>query len=252
MKKFNLLAILIGISTAINGAELISDGYYPLDKIPEKAEINTPVYEDFEFKLEENITTGYTWQARYNPQEVKVEIDHDINKKHKQLGASGHADIEVELRRDKAAIVEFYYSRPFEKDVKPLKTMTCTINPINVQNKATPAKVTDSTILPILKDDTYLKLQSMPSAMQVTLPIGKDISFDIEEDDRNLRFWNIASAPTPIAEIEIDHEESGLFFQNSHAEIEIEPKKSGNYELKLIYAKDTPLEKHFTLFITVL
>ena len=119
MKKFNLLAILIGISTAINGAELISDGYYPLDKIPEKAEINTPVYEDFEFKLEENITTGYTWQARYNPQEVKVEIDHDINKKHKQLGASGHADIEVELRRDKTAIVEFYYSRPFEKDVKP-------------------------------------------------------------------------------------------------------------------------------------
>ena len=54
-----------------------------------------------------------------------------------------------------------------------------------------------------------------------------------------------------IAEIEIEHEESGLFFNNSHAEIKIEPKKSGTYKLELVYAKETPFEKHFTLHITI-
>ena len=252
MKKINTIAILSATIIALNAAELIRDGYYPLDKIPEKAEISMSIKDDFEFKMEENITTGYTWQARYNPAEVKVEIEHDINKKHKQLGAAGHADIEIELLKKQSAIIEFYYSRPFEKDSKAIKTMTCTIEPIEKSSKTTQKEVIDSSILPILQDDVYLKLKNLPQAMQITLPIGKDLSFELEEDDRNLHFWNIASAPTEIAEIEIEHDESGLFFNNSHAEIEIEPKKSGTYKLDLVYAKDTPLEKHFSLYLEVI
>ena len=253
MKKLQSIAVILGSVAILNGAEIINDGYYPMDKIPEKAEISVPLKRDFEFKLEENISTGYIWQARYNPAEVKVEIDHDMNKKHKNVGSPGHADIEIELLRDKASTVEFYYSRPFEKDAKEVKKLICVVSPAaNKKVQTVPTKVTDSSVLPILQDDMCLKLDSMAAAMQITLPIGRDISFELEEDDRNLRFWNIVSLPSPIAEIEIDHEESGLFWQKSYAEIEIEPKKSGSYKLDLVYAKNTPLEKHFSLYITVL
>ena len=251
MKKFNIVTILTMIFISINAAELINDGYYEFDKIPEKAEISLPLKKDFEFKLEENATTGYIWQARYNPAEAEIEIEHKGNNKNKLVSSPGYAEIEIELLKNQTTVIEFYYSRPFEKNTKILKSMTCIINPITKTTETIKEKVTDNSLLPVLKDDTYLKLKNMPNAMQITLPIGKDISFSLEEDDRNLRFWNIVSQANNIAEIEIEHEESGLFFNNSHAEIELEPKKSGTYKLELVYAKETPFEKHFTLHITI-
>ena len=43
MKKINTIAILSATIIALNAAELIRDGYYPLDKIPEKAEISMSI-----------------------------------------------------------------------------------------------------------------------------------------------------------------------------------------------------------------
>ena len=252
MKKLSLILLAIGSCVGVYGLDLIEDGFYPMDKIPEKAEIKTLFRDDFEFKLEENVTTGYTWQARYNPDEVRVEIEHERGKNRKLTGSPGYADIEIKLLRNKEATIEFYYSRPFEKDQKAVKTIVCTVIPIEKKVVAPKENgAVDVSVLPVLFDDAYLKLDKIPSAMQVILPIGREVSFDIEEDDKNLRFWNISGYPNKGVEVEIDHEESGLFFQKSHAEIEVEAKKSGSYKLELVYAKDTPLQKIFTLYITV-
>jgi len=81
------------------------------------------------FELEENVTTGYSWDYACDNADVEVIIDHEgpseTEKDGRMMcGAPGKASVCVRIHRgfDGPAGVRFFYKRPWEKE--PIKQFT--------------------------------------------------------------------------------------------------------------------------------
>jgi len=89
--------------------------YYMYESIPQNMQIALDEDDVFEFKLEENATTGYSWFARYDPGMCKVDIEHKAARKQGwRTGAPGVAEIEIEAKAPGDTVVELIYARRWE------------------------------------------------------------------------------------------------------------------------------------------
>lgn len=76
--------------------------------------------------LEENMTTGFQWMAKYDPKLCKVEIIHRGPENPGGVpvcGAPGKAIITVWRLTDRPVDLTLEYRRPWEKDVPPAKVI---------------------------------------------------------------------------------------------------------------------------------
>ena len=82
--------------------------------------------------LQENMTTGFQWMAKYDPKLCKVEITHrgpENPDNTPVCGAPGRAVITVTLLTDAPADLTLEYRRPWEKDTPPAKTLHYAVMP---------------------------------------------------------------------------------------------------------------------------
>lgn len=89
---------------------------------PGKDEVIRVVNGDrFYFDLDENMTTGYSWDYVCDDSDVEVRIDHE-RADSELCGAPGKAKVLIRIHRgfDGPAIVYFRYRRPWENE--PIKS----------------------------------------------------------------------------------------------------------------------------------
>ena len=82
--------------------------------------------------LRENVTTGFRWTAKYDPQLCKVEITHrgpENSGGAPVCGAPGKAIVTVRLLTDAPADLILEYRRPWEKDAPPAKILYYAVVP---------------------------------------------------------------------------------------------------------------------------
>ena len=105
------------------GEELRTGTFYPLEKVPAELIARAPAGTPVRFVLEENGTTGYRWEIDSNTNECEVAVEHRGAAESGLAGASGKVSVTVTSKVQTPARVEFRYRRPWEKDVKPVKSV---------------------------------------------------------------------------------------------------------------------------------
>ena len=124
--SFMVAALAMAASAAVpfkNGTT------FGLGDVPGELVVERRAGEPVRFVLEENGTTGYQWAAEWNTNECEVVLDHrgaaaTRNARGERLcGAAGTLDVAVTSRIYTPARIEFAYRRPWEKGVKPIRTL---------------------------------------------------------------------------------------------------------------------------------
>ena len=125
MKNLICAAALGVVATsAAFGEELKSGTRYSLESVPAELTARAPVGTTVRFALEENGTTGYQWAIGSNTNECEVVVEHrGASTKGGLCGAPGTLDVAVTSKVKAPVRVEFNYRRPWEKDVKPIKSV---------------------------------------------------------------------------------------------------------------------------------
>ena len=98
--------------------------FYSLADVPETMEIALKRGDSITFRLEENPTTGYVWEAKYDRKRCRVTLK-SRGAKAKRAGAPGLVEVKIKLTDRHGADIEFAYRRPFEKNKPPLKVIRC-------------------------------------------------------------------------------------------------------------------------------
>ena len=127
MKMLHLICfVVLGLmsTNAVFGEELRSGTFYSLEKIPAELIARAPAGTPVRFVFEENGTTGYRWESDSNTNECEVVIEHRGAPVEGGLaGAPGRMSVAVTSKVQTPARVEFRYRRPWEKGVKPVKSV---------------------------------------------------------------------------------------------------------------------------------
>ena len=127
MKMPHLICtIVLGVMSmsAVFGEELRSGTFYPLEKVPAELIARAPAGTPVRFVLEENGTTGYRWEIDGNTNECEVVVEHRGAPVEGGLaGAPGRMSVTVTSKVQTPARIEFRYRRPWEKDVKSVKSV---------------------------------------------------------------------------------------------------------------------------------
>ncbi len=121
-----ICAVALGVVTtsATFGEELKNGTFYPLEKVPAELIARAPAGTPVRFVLEENGTTGYRWEIDSNTNECEVVAEHrGASAEGGLAGAPGKMSVTVTSKVQTPARVEFRYRRPWEKDVKPIKSV---------------------------------------------------------------------------------------------------------------------------------
>ena len=105
------------------GEELRNGTFFSLEKVPAELIARTPAGTPVRFVLEENGTTGYRWEIDSNTNECEVVAEHRGAAANGLAGAPGRMSVTVTSKVQTPARVEFHYRRPWEKDVKPVKSV---------------------------------------------------------------------------------------------------------------------------------
>ena len=108
---------------ALFGEELRNGTFYPLANVPSELIARAPAGTPVRFVLEENGTTGYCWEIDSNTNECEVGVEHRGAAANGLAGAPGRMSVAVTSKVQTPARVEFRYRRPWEKDVKPVKSV---------------------------------------------------------------------------------------------------------------------------------
>lgn len=106
---------------AMRSAELKNGTSYTIDGLPDLLTAKVPPKVPVRFMLEENPTTGYTWQIGYNKAECVVKTERRCARTDR-CGAPSQLAVEVTSLVQTPARIEFRYERPFEKN-KPARSM---------------------------------------------------------------------------------------------------------------------------------
>ena len=120
-----ICAIVLGViaTSTIFSEELKNGTFYPLEKVPAELIARAPAGTPVRFVLEENGTTGYRWEIDSNTNECEVVAEHRGAAANGLAGASGKMSVTVTSKVQTPARVEFRYRRPWEKGVKPVKSV---------------------------------------------------------------------------------------------------------------------------------
>ena len=125
MKMLHLICtVVLGLmsASAVFGEELRSGTFYPLEKAPAELIARAPAGTPVRFALEENGTTGYRWEVDSNTNECEVATEFRAPGGG-PCGAAGRLSVTVRSKVQTPARVEFRYCRPWEKGVKPVKSV---------------------------------------------------------------------------------------------------------------------------------
>ena len=125
MRNLICTAVLGVVSaSAVFGEELRNGTFYPLEKVPTELIARAPAGMPVRFVLEENGTTGYRWEIDSNTNECDVVVEHRGAPVEGGLaGAPGKMSVTVTGKVQTPARIEFRYRRPWEKDVKSIKSV---------------------------------------------------------------------------------------------------------------------------------
>lgn len=132
-----MLSVAIAIFAAIaSAAEPLKNGTrFAMKDVPEELVVERRAGEPVRFALEENGTTGYLWAAEWNTNECEVVLDHRGPGGDQRIcGAAGSLNVAVTSRIYTPARIEFAYRRPWEKDVKPIRTLKLIVNTTSITN----------------------------------------------------------------------------------------------------------------------
>lgn len=132
-----MLSVAIAIFAAIaSAAEPLKNGTrFAMKDVPEELVVERRAGEPVRFALEENGTTGYLWAAEWNTNECEVVLDHRGPGGDQCIcGAAGSLNVAVTSRIYTPARIEFAYRRPWEKDVKPIRTLKLIVNTTSITN----------------------------------------------------------------------------------------------------------------------
>ena len=114
---------LAGLAASLFGEELRNGTFFPLEKVPTELIARAPAGTPVRFVLEENGTTGYRWEIDSNTNECDVVAERRGAAANGLAGAPGKMSVTVTSKVQTPARVEFRYRRPWEKDVKPVKSV---------------------------------------------------------------------------------------------------------------------------------
>ena len=132
-----MLSVAVAMVAAVaSAAEPLKNGTrFAMKDVPEELIVERRAGEPVRFALEENGTTGYQWAAEWNTNECEVVLDHrGPGGDQRVCGAAGTLDIAVTSRIYTPARIEFAYRRPWEKDVKPIRTLKLIVNTTSITN----------------------------------------------------------------------------------------------------------------------
>ena len=132
-----MLSVAVAMVAAIvSAAEPLKNGTrFAMKDVPEELVVERRAGEPVRFALEENGTTGYLWAAEWNTNECEVVLDHRGPGGDQRIcGAAGSLNIAVTSRIYTPARIEFAYRRPWEKDVKPIRTLKLIVNTTSITN----------------------------------------------------------------------------------------------------------------------
>ena len=123
--RFALLALAAQALSGTCGAaaEFKNGTAFALGNVPKELVVERRAGEPVRFSLEENPTTGFTWEVESNTNECEVALERRGRGGKATCGAPGNLDVAVTSRIYTPARVEFRYRRPWEKDAAPWKTM---------------------------------------------------------------------------------------------------------------------------------
>ena len=111
-------------ASAVFGEELRNGTFYPLERVPTELIARASAGMPVRFVLEENGTTGYRWEIDSNTNECVVLVEHrGASAADGLAGAPGRMSVVVTSKVQTPARVEFRYRRPWEKGVKPVKSV---------------------------------------------------------------------------------------------------------------------------------
>ena len=109
----NPLLMAMAILAAAAFADKLENGtLYSLKSLPTELVAQAPEGQSVRFSLEENATTGYSWEMEHNASECDVTMvrkpaDNGL------VGAPGQVMVEVKSKVQTPARVEFRYRRPW-------------------------------------------------------------------------------------------------------------------------------------------
>jgi len=135
MKNALLIAMAVLSAAGAFADKLQNGASYSLKALPAELVAQAPKGQSVRFSLEENATTGYSWEMEHNASECDVTMvrkaaDNGL------VGTPGQVMVEVKSKVQTPARVEFRYRRPWEKNSKPAHTLRLLLYTVGA-NKAT-------------------------------------------------------------------------------------------------------------------
>ena len=125
------MAALAAFAGASAMAELKDGTRFWLGTVPNELVAERRMGEPVRFSLEENASTGFSWDVKANTNECTVVLTHRGGDKGTICGAPGLLDVTVTSRVRTPVRVAFRYRRPWEKTVKPWKTLRLVVNTVS-------------------------------------------------------------------------------------------------------------------------
>ena len=122
------LAALMLSGACVAATEFKNGTAFALGSVPKELVVERRAGEPVRFSLEENPTTGFTWEVESNTNECEIALERRGRGGKTTCGAPGKLDVTVTSRIYTPARVEFRYRRPWEKDVEPWKTLRLVVN----------------------------------------------------------------------------------------------------------------------------
>ncbi len=113
---------------------------------------------------------------------------------------------------------------------------------------STPAPTTAVPAQLLINDKFYSLSDVGVTPYQVTLPIGGDIDFELEESADKGHYWTISGYDSRICRVEIDHDRGGVWpFRYDKAEIELKGIAPGTTTVTFSYADGRTFSVLFTV-----
>ena len=142
MARIGIIQVLAAAFAAFAGMDVLAevkDGTtFRLGTVPKELAAERRMGESVRFSLEENASTGFSWDVESNTNECTVVLRHRGGDKGTTCGASGLLDVTVTSRVRTPVRVVFRYRRPWEKAVKPWKTLRLVVNTVRGEQQGSP------------------------------------------------------------------------------------------------------------------
>lgn len=126
---FCLFLLLVGCQTNVADK---GPKEYKFDDMPSQLNAKVDVGQEFVFVLQENMTTGYSWEVVENKAKVPVSLEHQGAKTRSirgvpLVGAPGTAVVKITPDKKGKCTVKLGYRRPWEKNA-PIYNVTVNVN----------------------------------------------------------------------------------------------------------------------------